>query len=245
MLQSVLIALNDPASIYFQYPASTPYANKQLTAAAQPLSSLRSVLRRAYFSYLYYYPEMRFGLCVMRYASNSDAEAVYEAPSISQQGAATPDSGLDNAEIASTARNVDDKSSLLPDAYSTLAVTLQRLLHQFVCTDNSDGDGGDDGVADKCALAKRHAQSAPPAVDDATLRLYKTLALNMAEQWMRSRRLLQPALSETGARRVRYMAEVVLDGMVRGMRERLVPGLYGCTQHYLLEMLWRSVETWL
>lgn len=239
IIQSAIAALNDPASVYFQTPGSSrPHATR-LAALDQPLSSLRSVLRWAYFGYLYYYPEVRYGMCLMRYVSNADAAAVYEAPI---------DSGLDDASVLAgsvapeNARSAaaNDDVPLPTNAYHTLAVTVQRMLHQFVCTEPTGGSAGA-GAVDRCALAQRHALPA----DEATLRMYRTLALDMAERWMRSRRLLQPMLNETGARRVRHMADAVLDGMLRGTRERLVPGLFGCSQHYVLELLWRAVETWL
>lgn len=239
---SAMTALNDPASIYFQHG---PMATRTATAAASvlPVSGLRSLLRRLYFGYLFYYPELRYGSCLVRYVQNSaDQLPSFEAWPPATNTADTQGLDAEPARVRRSRSAANETAAVA--SYAAIAEQLQQMLHRFVCTDAGKG------VERACAQAHQSALTAPTrtlhALDDATIRLYKTLALNVAERWMQTSPLVRPVLGGAGgARRMRDIADVMLDGLVRGMREQLVPGLYGCTQQYFVEMLWRVVEQWL
>lgn len=262
-------ALSDPSSIYLQPSASVLSSTVQPSAI--PLTSLRSVFRRAYFTYQFYYPEMRFGMCLMRFASRADDDAVFEQPTASAVTDGTDSGGLDAmdgvttapiidaTDFAAAARSSDDNEVDAPNMYRDLGVALQTVFRNFVCRPiDGDSTGDDDDANRRCAQQQTDLMAGvvpdvvrPPSgtgLDDASWRVYRTVLLNLAEQWLRSSRVLRPivrSMSGNSLRRMRRFADVVVDGVVRRLREMLVPGLYGCTQQYLVEMMWRSVETWI
>lgn len=289
--------MSDPTRIYLPQRAIT-----SIVPAAIPLNSLRALLHRVYFGYLFYRPELRYGQCLFRYAStgSSNDGSTFEAatPLADNGGDASNNSntGLDVEQpseseiIVSYPGDYDDADDALltsARAYGDidgdennrdgddLSSTMHRMLHDFVCAGMDANDAENTPCARRYAAKAASASSSTATIrrptsakrsgaaaaattqikqlqtlldDDATVRVYRTIMLNMLEQWMRSSGTLRPlagALSGASMRRVRRFADAMLDSAMRRVRDILMPGLYGCTQMYVVEFFWRALETWL
>lgn len=272
---AIAAALSDPSLIYL--PQTTLAS---IVPSSIPLNSMRSLIRRVYFTYHFYHPELRYGQCLFRYAgSNGDDGSTFEATSPAAADSSII-SGLDSeasetitnyeplptdaqlpANLARANEANDYDNNVEPNLYTDLASTMRKLLHDFVCT-GIDEDGAENTPCDRRTAADAEVKPRPIPVkrsmlekqlqlingDDATVRVYRTIILNMLEQWMRSSGLLRPLMSSmsgTSVRRVRRFADAVLEGAMRRMRDILMPGLYGCTQMYMVEVFWRTLETWM